>query len=99
MPLYLLTCVCDEGVWDTTFKVVEAESRLDIARAISHSPWAWMTWLERSKVWRPSRDEQNCPPPDVLLKRIDASHIDGSSSWAFRIHEIPAVEHIPPPVG
>jgi hypothetical protein len=99
MPLYLVTCVCDEGVWETSFKVIDAESRSDIARAISRSPDAWMRWLHLSKVWRPSPEEPECPPPEELLRRIDSSTIDGDSTWAFRIHEVTQVEHIPPPVG
>ncbi len=96
MPLFLLTNVCDEGVEPSYFRVMEADSRLDICRHIHRNSWPWRWWLERSKVWRPSRDEQECPPAEVLLKRIDDSRIDGDSSWAFRIHEIPAVERIPP---
>ena len=99
MPLFLVTCVCDEGVWETSFKVFEAESRLDIAREIHRDPRPWIRWLERSKVWRPSREEEDCPPPEVLLRRIDASTMDGSSTWAFRIHEIKTIERIPSTTG
>ena len=99
MPLYLVTCVCDEGVWETSFKVIEAESRSDIARAISLAPEPWRRWLELSKVWRPSPEEPNCPPPEELLRRIDRSSIDADSTWAFRVHQIQSVERLPAPVG
>lgn len=96
MPLFLATCVCDEGVRENLFRVFEAEDRLDIARAIHRDPTSWMRWLDWSRVWRPSRDEPNCPPPDELLRRIDASTIDGDSWWAYRIHEIKTVERLTP---
>ncbi len=89
-----MTCVCDEGVWESSFKVFEAECRLDIAREIYRNPEPWKHWLEVSKVWRPSYEEQDCPPPEVLLRRIDASTIDGDSAWAFRIHEIKTVTRL-----
>jgi hypothetical protein len=72
--------------------VFEAESRLSVVREIHRNPEPWMRWLDVSRVWRRSCDEPNCPPPEVLLWRIDASAIDGDSSWAFRIHEIKAIE-------
>jgi hypothetical protein len=95
MPLYLVSCVCDEGVWGTSFKVIEAESRLSIAEAITRSPELWKRWLALSKVWWPSPDEEACPPPEELLRRIDRSMIDGDSTWALRIHEIKSIEPVP----
>jgi hypothetical protein len=38
MPLFLITSVCDEGVSATSFKVVEAKSRLSIARHMLDHP-------------------------------------------------------------
>lgn len=38
MPLFLVTCVRDEGIWPSSFKVFEAESRLDIAHHIHRNP-------------------------------------------------------------
>ena len=97
MPLYLVTCLCDEGIRETLFRVFEADSRLDIARAIHRDPSAWEWWLKLSRVWVPSYyEERECPPPEVLLARIDASTIDGDSAWAFRIHEIRTIEKLPP---
>lgn len=96
MPLYLVTCVCDEGMWESLFRVFEADCRLDIARAIHRDPTSWKHWLQLSRVWRPSYEEQVCPPPEVLLARIDASTIDGDSTSAFRIHEIRTIERAPP---
>ena len=72
MPLYLVTCVCDEGVWESSFKVFEAECRLDIAREIYRNPEPWKHWLEVSKVWRPSYEEQDCPPPSATTDALRA---------------------------
>jgi hypothetical protein len=89
VPLYLVTCVCDEGVWDSSFRLIEAESRLAIARDIHRDPRPWRDWLEWSRVWRRGEpEEQVCPLPEELLRRIDASRVDGDSEWAFRIHEV-----------
>ena len=30
-----------------------------------------------------------------LLSQIDATHVDGDSSYQFRIHEITAIERLP----
>lgn len=51
MPLFLITSVCDEGVSATSFKVVEAESRLVIAQHILDHPHDWKWFLSRTKLW------------------------------------------------
>jgi hypothetical protein len=41
--LYLITSLFDEGIYESSFRVVEAESELEIAQHIlAHpSPWQW----------------------------------------------------------
>lgn len=41
--LFLVTCVIDEGVYDSSFIVVEAESEIEIAEHIlsDTSRWEW----------------------------------------------------------
>jgi hypothetical protein len=101
MPLFLITSVCDEGISATSFKVVEAESRLAIAQHILDRPWDWEPFLRRTALWwdltyYPYKYGQprGWTAAD-LLTRIDATHVDGDSEYQFRIHEITAIEPIP----
>lgn len=101
MPLFLITSVCDEGVSATSFKVVEAESRLSIARHILNRPHDWEPFLRRTKLWwdltyYPYKygEPRGWTPAD-LLARIDATHVDGDSDYQFRIHEITAIKRLP----
>jgi hypothetical protein len=101
MPLFLITSVCDEGISATSFKVVEAESRLSIARHILDRPYDWEQLLRRTRLWwdltyYPYKygEPRGWTPAD-LLARIDATHVDGDSEYQFRIHEITAIERLP----
>jgi hypothetical protein len=101
MPLFLITSVCDEGISATSFKVVEAESRLSIARHILDRPNDWEQFLRRTRLWwdltyYPYKygEPRGWTPAD-LLARIDATHVDGDSEYQFRIHEITAIERLP----
>lgn len=60
MPLFLVTCVCDEGVYANAFRVVEAPSRLAVAAYIRQHPSRWDDFLPLpplSLVSRETRDE------------------------------------------
>jgi hypothetical protein len=101
MPLFLITSVCDEGVSATSFKVVEAESRLSIAQHILDHPHDWERMLRHTKLWwdltsYPYKygESRGWTAAD-LLSQIDATHVDGDSSYQFRIHEITAIERVP----
>ncbi len=98
MPLFLITSVCDEGVSETSFKVVEAESRLSIAQNILDQPHAWERFLRHTKLWwdltyYPYKygEPRGWTAAD-LLSQIDTTHVDGDSSYQFRIHEITGIE-------
>ena len=101
MPLFLITSVCDEGVSATSFKVVEAESRLVIAQHILDHPHDWKRFLSRTKLWwdltyYPYKyGEPRGWSPDDLLAQIDSTHVDGDSEYQFRIHEIREIERLP----
>ncbi|HIE00094.1 MAG TPA: hypothetical protein EYP59_07355 [Thiotrichaceae bacterium] len=51
MTLFLITSVCDEGVYENDFKVIEAESRAEIAQNRLDDPYAWEDILRSSRVW------------------------------------------------
>ena len=47
MPLFLVTNVCDEGLHENSFRVIEAPSRLAVAEYILRGPGpCWSRWLE-----------------------------------------------------
>lgn len=48
MPLFLITCVYDEGVYESSFRVVNAPSREDVARYILTNYESWEDYLSRS---------------------------------------------------
>jgi hypothetical protein len=90
MALFLITCVCDEGVSARSFRVVEAPSRRDVAASILRRPDSWAEFLRRSYLWEEVRDRKWSA--DQLLARIDASSVDGDTRYQMAILEIPKVE-------
>ncbi len=100
MGLFLVTSVCDEGVSATRFRVVEAESRLAVAKDMLADPVKWEWALRPTELWwdltyYPYKYGQprGLPPAD-LLARIDRTWVDGDSRYQVRIHEIETVEHV-----
>lgn len=92
MALFLITCVCDEGVYENSFRVVEAPSRLAVAEGILRSPYDWADYLRRSHLWEEVRDGRWCP--DELLRRIDSSSVDGDSRYRLSLYEIKTIETV-----
>src|SRR5262245_27588073 len=90
MPLFLVTCVCDEGVDETSFRVVEAQSRLSVAENMVRDPYRWKVFLERSHFWGQVHDRWWSP--DEFLKELANSHVDGDSQDQLAIHEITKIE-------
>jgi hypothetical protein len=90
MPLFLITCVCDEGVYESSFRVVEAPSRLAIAENMVRDPYRWKVFLERSHFWEQVRDRWWSP--EEFLKKLSGSHVDGDSQFQLAIHEVTKVE-------
>jgi hypothetical protein len=94
MPLFLVTCVCDEGVYASSFRVVEAPSRLAVAAYIRQHPYRWDDFLRRSGLWEAVRDGQWSA--EELLTRIDATWVDGDSCYRMSVYEITTIERCEP---
>jgi len=90
VALFLVTCVCDEGVSPRSFRVVEAPSRLAVAARIVRQPDTWVEFLRRAYLWDDLRDRKWSA--EQLLARIDASFVDGDSRYQMAILEIPRIE-------
>lgn len=99
MPLFLVTSLFDEGMYESDFQVVEAESKLAIVRHMLEHPNQWENYLSRAY---PS-DWQNpgfnvgtlwdcVQNPEMtaerLLELIEMTSVDGDSSSQLRIFEI-----------
>jgi hypothetical protein len=97
MPLFLVTCVCDEGVYANSFRVVEAPSRLAVAAYMRQHPYRWDDFLRRSALWEGVRDGQWSA--EELLKRIDATWVDGDSRYKMSVYEITTIEQCEPGSG
>jgi hypothetical protein len=96
MPLFLVTCVCDEGVYETSFRVVEAPSRLAVAESMVNDPYRWDDFLDRSRFWEQVRDRWWSA--EEFLQRLAGSHVDGDSRYQLAIHEVAKVEPYEPRV-
>jgi len=90
MALFLVSCVCDEGMSARSFRVVEAPSRLAVAALIMRQPYSWDEFLHRSYLWEDVRDRRWTP--EELLARIDASSVDGDSRYQMAILQLPKIE-------
>lgn len=94
MPLFLVTSVCDEGVYSTNFKLVEAESREAIAGHILANPFKWEAFLRNTNVWwdltrYEYKYKEPLPwSPADFLARIDGTHVDGDSANQLRIYPV-----------
>lgn len=100
MPLFLITSVCDEGVEQSNFKVVEAESKEAVAQDMLDNPYRWENFLRSSNLWWDlTYYEYKYGEPigwsaKDLLERINSTYVDGDSYYQVRIHEIKTVDQI-----
>lgn len=97
MPLFLVTNVCDEGVYESSFRVVEAPSRVAVAEYVLRHPDSFRRWLEKSHLWDGVADR--AWDAAGLLAKCDATWVDGDSAYQFSIREVPVVERwdgVPP---
>jgi hypothetical protein len=92
MALFLITCVCDEGVYEHSFRVVEAPSRLTVAEGILCDPYNWADYLRRSYLWEEVCDRRWSA--GELLKRIDGSSVEGDSRYRLSLYEIKSIERL-----
>ncbi|MGF2040063.1 MAG: hypothetical protein RMZ43_032985 [Nostoc sp. CmiVER01] len=99
--LFLVTCVIDEGVYDSSFIVVEAESDLEIAEHMlsNTSKWKWFLdrayphdWQHRQQKFAGSLmdciRENPAMSPQELLDLINITSVDGDSTSQLRIYPI-----------
>jgi hypothetical protein len=94
MSFFLVTCVCDEGVYANSFRVVEAPSRLAVAAYIRQYPSRWEDFLRRSGLWEAVRDGQWSA--EELLTHIDATWVDGDSRYRMSVYAITTIEQCEP---
>lgn len=90
MPLFLVTCAYDEGVYESNFRVVEAPSRQAVAEYMLRDPYRWYDFLDRAYLW--DGVEEKRWSAVELLKRIDESHVDGDSRAKLSLYEIKEIE-------
>lgn len=61
MALFLITCVYDEGVYESNFRVVEAASREAVAQHILKNYESFADYLERSVFYKWLNDKEVGP--------------------------------------
>ena len=99
VKLFLVTSVYDEGVYESDFHVVQAESRAAIARHMLEHPSQWENYLTRTRPrnWQdPSFhvgslwDCTQAPgmTAERFLELIDMTNVDGDSDSQLRIFEV-----------
>ncbi len=100
--LFLVTCVYDEGVYETSFRVVEAPSRLAVAQHIVDQPDIWNQFLHDAHLYDPiirgNRPYYADPCPvtaEEALRLIDHSSVDGDSRAQMSIHPVTEILKLP----
>jgi hypothetical protein len=100
--LFLVACVYDEGVYETSFRVVEADSRLAVAQYIVDSPDIWSKFLHDAYLYDPivrgNMPYYADPQPvtaEEALRLIDRSSVDGDSRARMSIYPIRDILTIP----
>lgn len=99
MPLFLITSVMDEGVYERNFQVVEAPSKVAIAQHMLNYPSRWGSYLNNAfpRDWRDLSFNvgalRECTDkPDMTAERflelIEMTDVDGDSGSQLRIFEV-----------
>lgn len=98
MPLFLVTSLIDEGMYENDFQLVEADSTLAVAQHILEHPQQWENYL-RSAYPRDWQDQtfsvgslwdcvkQPGLTAERLLELINLTSVDGDSASQLRIFE------------
>ena len=100
--LFLVSCVFGDGVCETSFRVVEAASRLAVVQAIVESPDIWNTFLHDARLYDPivrgGMPYYADPKPvtaEEAMRLIDHSSVDGDSRARMSIHRISEILTLP----
>lgn len=72
MPPFLITCLDDEGMYPSSFVVVEAPSRLAIAQHMLTEPARWEAFLWRAYE---HQDPQAVPPARTLWELVSTQAV------------------------
>jgi hypothetical protein len=99
MALFLVTSLFDEGMYETDFQVVEAESTIAIAQHMIDHAYQWENYLNRAyprdwrdhtfsvgSLWDCVHDPEMTA--ERLLQLIDMTAVDGDSASQLRIFEV-----------
>lgn len=99
MTLFLVTSLIDEGIYGSSFQVVEANSEIEIAAHMISNSWQWERFLRNSTPsdWRGGGIgygtlldcvRRSDITPERLLELIDMTRVDGDSDAQLAIHEV-----------
>lgn len=99
MALFLITSLIDEGMYENDYRVVEAESREEVAQHMIDHSKQWENYLRSAypRNWQgPSINYGTllacAERPDMTAQRflelVDLTHVDGDSAAQLRIFEI-----------
>ena len=101
---FLVACVNNVGVNENSFRMVEAPSRLDVARAIVDSPDIWSKWLHDSRLYdpivrgdMPYYADAKPVTAEEALRLIDHSSVNGDNRARMSIHPVTEVLKLPLP--
>lgn len=99
MPLFLVTSLIDEGMYENDFRVVEAKSKLEIAQHMLDHPHQWENYLRIAyprnwrdqtfnvgTLWDCAQNPQMSA--ESFLELIDMTSVDGDSESQLRIFEV-----------
>ncbi|MEM8809092.1 MAG: hypothetical protein AAF921_23285 [Cyanobacteria bacterium P01_D01_bin.44] len=90
MALFLVTCVIDEGVYDGSFRVVEANSVVDVAGYMlsDYDSWRWFLKSSLFYIWLYDREEGPTQLWEsmnrVILNREDSDRLESAFSAWFK---------------
>ena len=99
MALFLITSLFDEGMDESDFQVIEAESKSAIAQHMIDHPQQWEHYLNRAypRDWQDHTFNvgslwECVHNPEItserLLELVDMTGVDGDSASQLRIFEV-----------
>ena len=84
MALFLVTCLYDEGIYESDFRIIEAQSREAVAEYILRNYADWEDWLHRSVFYKWLNDK-DIGPRDLWesMRRVILNREDGEKLEAL----------------